>query len=52
MALIAYEPLAMEKFGTVKVRIATPLVLELTLFRFSTTVLPDIQAKFTGVPAG
>jgi hypothetical protein len=52
VAVIVYEPLAMEKFGTVKARKATPLVLELTLFRFSTTVLSDIQAKFTCVPAG
>ena len=52
VASIEYEPLAMEKFGAVKVRTATPLVLEGTLFKLSTTVLPDIQRKFTCVPAG
>jgi len=51
-AFIEYEPLAIEKFGTVKVRVAVPLVLDVALFKFSITVLPDIQAKFTCVPAG
>ena len=51
-ASIVYEPLAIEKFGTVKVRTAIPLVLDGTLFKLSTTVFPDIQRKFTCVPAG
>ena len=44
--------MAMENFGTVNVRMATPFVLEAALFKFSTTVFPDIQRKFTVVPAG
>jgi len=47
-----YGPLAMESLGTLNVRMASPLVLEVTLFRFSTTVFPDIQKKLTDVPAG
>ena len=52
MASIEYAPLAMEKFGTVKDRTATPFGLERALFRLSITVLPDIQRKVTCVPAG
>lgn len=42
----------MESFGTVNVKLASPLVLETALFKFCITALPDTHRKFTCVPAG
>ena len=52
MALIEYGPLPMDNLGVVNVRMDSPLVLEATLPRSFITVFPDIQRKFTDVPAG